>query len=275
VLRDTAYEGWVRDGTEQGEDRWANLMELSVVAAGYDSMPTETALARFLEEVALVSDVDDLPEATEAPTLLTLHSAKGLEFGVVFMVGMEEGILPHSRSFDDPEQMEEERRLCYVGVTRARERLYLLHAFRRSRYGQDAVNAPSRFLVDLPMHLLQGKREAPGKAAVRRASTWSAPQARPKPLPAKERKEAPGRAAVRRTSTWSAPQAPPKPSPAKERQEAPRFTAGQRVRHPSFGEGTVIESKLLGDDEEVKVAFPNRGIKTLLASFARLQSQSE
>ncbi len=240
VLEETAYEGWIRDGTEQGEDRWANLMELRAVAADYDPLPQETALTTFLEEVALVSEVDDLPEAADAPTLLTLHSAKGLEFDVVFIMGMEEGILPHSRSFDDPEQMAEERRLCYVGITRARERLYLLHAFRRSRYGADDLNAPSRFLVDIPGRLVQGKGKSPGQAAPRRAATWR-PALKVSPVPS-----------------------PTLPS-------EPQFAVGQRVRHPLFGEGTVIESKLAKDDEEVKVAFPGKGIKTLLASFAKLQ----
>jgi len=240
VIEDTAYEGWIRDGTEEGEDRWANLMELRNVAAEYDPLPRETALATFLEEVALVSDVDDLPEAVDAPTLLTLHMAKGLEFDVVFIVGMEEGILPHSRSFDDPEQMEEERRLCYVGITRARERLYLLHAFRRYRYGGDELNVPSRFLKDIPSRLVQGEDETPHEAMLRRATTW-------------------------RPSEVTSPAIPP---------AEPQFATGQRVRHPLFGEGTVIESRLTGDDEEVKVAFPGKGIKTLLASYARLQKLS-
>jgi len=240
VLEETAYEGWIRDGTEQGEDRWANLMELRTVAADYDPLPQETALTTFLEEVALVSEVDDLPEAADASTLLTLHSAKGLEFDVVFIVGMEEGILPHSRSFDDPEQMEEERRLCYVGITRARERLYLLHAFRRSRYGADDLNAPSRFLVDIPRRLVQGKGKSQGLAAPRRTATWR-PALKVSPAPS--------------------------PTPRSE----PQLAIGQRVRHALFGEGTVIESKLTKDDEEVKVAFPGKGIKKLLASFAKLQ----
>ncbi|NIO71825.1 MAG: UvrD-helicase domain-containing protein, partial [Anaerolineae bacterium] len=125
VLAKTSYADYVQDGTEEGRDRWANIMELRTVAKEYLDLPAETALTTFLEEVALVSDVDNLDEQVDAPTLLTLHMAKGLEFPVVFMVGMEEGIFPHNRSMDDPDQMEEERRLCYVGITRAKERLYL------------------------------------------------------------------------------------------------------------------------------------------------------
>jgi len=249
VLEETAYEGWLRDGTEQGEDRWANVLELRAVAADYDGLPRESALTTFLEEVALVSDVDDLPETADAPTLLTLHSAKGLEFGAVFMVGMEEGILPHSRSFDDPEQIEEERRLCYVGMTRARDRLYLLHAFRRSQYGGDSLNPPSRFLMDVPGSLVQGKDAKPEQPALQRT---------PQP-------------AVQRVSTWSAPQVGP-PQPASV---VAHFAVGQRVRHPLFGEGMIIESRPTRGDQEVKVAFPGKGIKTLLTSFAKLEGLSE
>jgi DNA helicase-2/ATP-dependent DNA helicase PcrA len=249
VLEETAYEGWLRDGTEQGEDRWANVLELRAVAADYDGLPRESALTTFLEEVALVSDVDDLPETADAPTLLTLHSAKGLEFGAVFMVGMEEGILPHSRSFDDPEQIEEERRLCYVGMTRARDRLYLLHAFRRSQYGGDSLNPPSRFLMDVPGSLVQGKDAKLEQPALQRT---------PQPP-------------VQRVSTWSAPQVgPPQPSSV-----VAHFAVGQRVRHSLFGEGMIIESRPTRGDQEVKVAFPGKGIKTLLTSFAKLEGLSE
>jgi DNA helicase-2/ATP-dependent DNA helicase PcrA len=119
VLDRTGYADYVQDGTEEGRDRWANIMELRTVAKEYLDLPAEMALTTFLEEVALVSDVDNLDEQVDAPTLLTLHMAKGLEFPAVFIVGMEEGIFPHNRSMDDPDQMEEERRLCYVGISGA------------------------------------------------------------------------------------------------------------------------------------------------------------
>jgi len=109
-----------------------------------------------LADVALVSDVDNLSETVDAPTLLTLHSAKGLEFPVVFITGLEEGMLPHSRSLDDAEQMAEERRLMYVGLTRAKDRLYLTYAFTRTRYGDNDFNVPSRFLDDIPPELVEG-----------------------------------------------------------------------------------------------------------------------
>ena len=139
---------------EDGDERWTNVLELRSMAGEYNDLDPHDALEALLERVALVSDLDDLSEKGEAVTLITLHQAKGLEFPVVFIVGMEEGILPHFRSFADPEQMEEERRLCYVGITRAMQRVYLVHAFRRSLYGGNRPNPPSPFLKDIPAHLV-------------------------------------------------------------------------------------------------------------------------
>ncbi|HEY54178.1 MAG TPA: UvrD-helicase domain-containing protein, partial [Caldilineae bacterium] len=135
ILDESGYRDWLRDGSEEGESRWENVQELRVVSTAYDGMSLDIALDAFLEEVALVSDTDDYQASTDVVTLLTLHSAKGLEFGVVFITGLEEGLLPHSRSVEDPDQMEEERRLAYVGITRAKDRLYLLHTFRRATWG--------------------------------------------------------------------------------------------------------------------------------------------
>ncbi len=149
IAEESGYATWLRDGTEEGEDRWSNLQELRSVAAHYDDFPPELRLTAFLEEIALVSDQDELAEEADRVTLLTLHTAKGLEFPVVFIVGLEENILPHSRSLEDPDQMEEERRLMYVGVTRAKDRLYLLRAFRRMIWGRSEVYEPSRFLRDV------------------------------------------------------------------------------------------------------------------------------
>ncbi|MDP2662943.1 MAG: 3'-5' exonuclease, partial [Dehalococcoidia bacterium] len=160
----TGYGRWVQDGTPEGEERWENIQELRTVAREFQDLEPRAALAAFLERVALVSDVDGLDDKVDAVTLITLHAAKGLEFGIVFIVGVEEGLLPHIRSFDNPEQMEEERRLCYVGITRAKERLYLVRAQRRTLFGSSTPNPPSRFLQDIPSHLVykaESEREAP------------------------------------------------------------------------------------------------------------------
>ena len=237
ILEKSGYRTHIRDGTEEGEDRWNNILELRTVAREYLELPPETSLTTFLEEVALVSEVDNLDEAANVPTLLTLHMAKGLEFPVVFIVGLEDGLLPHSRSFDDPEAMEEERRLCYVGITRAKERVYLLHTFRRTMYGESQVGEPSRFITDIPDHLIAGRGEA---------------------QTALDKEE--------RSYRWQA-QWPVTSAPAVTGQ----FETGDRVRHRIFGEGIVIESKVTRADEEVTVAFEGKGIKRLLASFAKLE----
>ncbi len=230
VLEETGYADFLRDGTEEGEERWANVLELRSVAAEYDDL----SLGEFLADVALVSDVDSLADEVDAPTLLTLHSAKGLEFPVVFITGLEEGLLPHSRSFDEPEQMAEERRLMYVGLTRAMDRLYLTYAFRRARYGDREPSIPSRFLSDIPDELATGTWARGEEQAFRRATHW------------------PGNGGSFR------------PAEAE-------YRAGQRVRHPSFGEGLVVESRLRGGDEIVTVAFEEAGVKRLMAEMADLE----
>ncbi len=149
VLQASRYQEWIRE-TDRGEERWDNILELRAVANGFRGLEPKQSLASFLDQVTLVSEVDNLDENKDTVTLITLHQAKGLEFGTVFIVGMEEGILPHRRSFAAPAQMEEERRLCYVGMTRAKSHLYLVYAQRRSLFGSSS--GPSRFLRDIPPH---------------------------------------------------------------------------------------------------------------------------
>ena len=240
VVTESGYGRYVNDGTEEGRERWENVQELRGVAADYTHALGEHPLTAFLEDVSLVSDTDTRDDSADAPTLMTLHSAKGLEFPIVLIVGMEEGVLPHSRSFDDPESMEEERRLCYVGMTRAKKRLFLSYAFRRTVWGDSDVREPSRFLADIPRHLIEGALPKPGASAAR-ATRWE-------PTP---------------------PLASRKPK-SRELQ----FQVGQRVRHAKFGEGVVIESRADGSDEEITVAFKKSGIKHLLASFANLEKLS-
>ncbi|GAG87535.1 unnamed protein product, partial [marine sediment metagenome] len=161
--------------------------------------------------------------------------AKGLEFPVVFIVGMEDGILPHFKSFDDPAQMEEERRLCYVGITRAEQRVYLIHAFRRSLMGRTVVNKPSRFLDDIPQHLISGGGLWQGEESQIAAAIYSRNK-------------------------------PPAPSPTTS-----ELRAGSHVRHAQFGDGVVVSCQPVKDDVEVVVAFNEVGVKKLLLSFAHLE----
>ncbi|KAA3664708.1 MAG: hypothetical protein DWQ04_04335 [Chloroflexi bacterium] len=289
VLAQTNYRRYITDGArdeEEARDRWDNVMELRNVAVTGGS----TTLTDFLEQVALVSETDNLEENPNAVTLLTLHAAKGLEYKIVFLAGLEDGILPHSRSLEDAESLAEERRLFYVGLTRAEDRVYLSHAFRRTFYGETEVAIPSRFLRDIPMELVEGasprKRRQETKTRTSswqwssnsqqtsRATTRSTGTTRPSQAK---------RGGVKRPSyTQSTPSTPnrnlPKPKYLDEFDDgmdsAPRtakYKSGQQVKHAKFGEGTVIESKLVGNDEEVSVAFPGIGIKRLAASFAKLE----
>jgi ATP-dependent DNA helicase UvrD/PcrA len=248
-------------GEEQGRDRWNNVIELRNVAANYANLPREAQLPTFLEEVALISDVDAVKEERDSITCITLHQAKGLEYPVVFIVGLEEGLLPHSRSIDDRDALEEERRLFYVGATRARQRLYLLYAFRRTTYGRTNSSTPSRFLADIPMELI---KQAPkrGMAAAQQSSMFTNR----------------GFGSYGAGSRRALPQRQPQPTPAAQQRaalpQAPRdtsFFAGQKVRHALFGDGIVVSSKLVENDEEVTVAFTGKGVKRLLASFANLE----
>jgi DNA helicase-2/ATP-dependent DNA helicase PcrA len=230
VLEDTCYRDHIDDGTEDGQERWANIMELRGSAQDFMEMDLTT----FLEHVALVSDQDTLTDSQNAPTLLTLHTAKGLEFPVVFIIGLDDGVLPHQRSFEDPEAMAEERRLFYVGITRAKDRLFLLRAFRRRQAGISKLSDPSRFLKDLPPDLMEGSlvthltRE---QASYQRQTRWDNEST----LPAKA-----------------------------------RYQVGMRVRHPSFGEGIVTATQIDLGDEEVTVVFEGDETKHLVASLAGL-----
>jgi DNA helicase II / ATP-dependent DNA helicase PcrA len=251
VLEVSGYKDYVLDGSEEGEERWQNIRELATVAVQYVDLEPPAGLAALLEETALVADVDGYDEEADAVSLITFHAAKGLEFPVVFLVGLEEGVAPHSRSFDNPDQMEEERRLAYVAITRARERLYLVYAFRRTLFGGSMTNVPSRFIADIPDSLKQGQRlRAHSGDALRR---YVEP-AGPPPTFEHERvryvdREEPAATALRDV----------------------QFVPGDRVRHSKFGEGIVVSSTLAHGDEEVTVAFQGVGVKKLALSFAPLE----
>ena len=158
MLEESGYRAMLLDGSQEGEDRWANLLELREVVSRYADLDPEDAVDRLLEETALVADQDTYEKDADAVTLITLHAAKGLEFDIVFITGLEEGVFPHSRSLDDRRQMEEERRLAYVGLTRARHRLYLTHASMRATWGRGGFSVPSRFLLEIPTELMHGPR---------------------------------------------------------------------------------------------------------------------
>jgi len=252
IIADIDYRRYVNDGTEEGEERWGNVMELRGVAEGAANI----GLAAFLEEVALVADADTRTDEG-GPTLMTLHAAKGLEFPTVFITGLNEGILPHQRSLEDPEEMAEERRLMYVGVTRAKDRLFLTRPFRQTIYGSYEMTSPSRFLEDIPANLLTGqfvKKEVANESAYARMTTWGDPEdIEPEP----------------RRNLPREPKA--RPVAREQVQTDARYRTGQRVRHPSFGDGMIIESRGSGDDEIVVIAFEGTGIKRLAANMVELK----
>jgi DNA helicase-2/ATP-dependent DNA helicase PcrA len=235
ILERTGYKAYILD-KQGGEERWENIMELRNVASEYNDLLPEEALIAFLEKVSLVSDIDELDGKADAATLITLHQAKGLEFPVVFIVGLEEGILPHRRSFDDPEQMEEERRLCYVGITRAKKRLYLLRSYRRSLFGGSAANPPSRFLRDISPHLISPR------------GLWGE-----SPMPV------------------ASPDFTRDFQPLRQPSTILTLKVGDHVHHSKFGPGIVMNCSPTRDDQELVVVFEGVGVKKLLASLAPLE----
>lgn len=231
VFTGSGYEKYLLDGTDEGQMRYENVRELLTVSKKYDEYAGEEGLNLFLEEVALIADTDNIDQASEAVHLMTLHSAKGLEFKVVFIVGLEEGILPHSRSLIDHNEMEEERRLMYVGITRAKEKVYLLFTSERNIFGSTQINSPSRFLDDIPEKLLEDFKNSRS----------------PQELSSSMAKE------TQELSSGDSKKV--------------SFKDGDRVRHEVFGDGLIVSSQ--GD--VLTVAFSTAGLKKLSASIAPLK----
>jgi len=271
VVRATGYGAYLKDGTEEGEERYANVLELRTIAEDYVNLPRDEQLPSFMEEVALVSDVDEFAEAKPAATLITMHAVKGLEFPVVFVTGMEEGVFPHSRSLEDERQLEEERRLCYVAITRAMHRCYLTFARRRQLFGRTNENPPSRFLRELPEGI-----ELRGEIETEERDRWEELDwERGRERYEERRAQRHAAALADLPPTWGG--GGREPTPAQVNRAArvaatgeTRFRAGDHVTHPAFGPGIVVSSAPRPDDEEVTVAFAGKGVKKLMASFAGL-----
>ena len=247
ILDESGLQKFIQEGDDRPEERWENVMAYRAIAQEFNAETPPDGLGSLLERTALVSQVDELEDAEDSITLITLHQAKGLEFPVVFMVGMEEGLLPHSRSMDSEEQTEEERRLCYVGMTRAEKRLYMLRAFRRGFRGNTGGPAvASRFLREIPADLV---------AVAALSSTAARAAVAPEP----------GRGSSIRAAALAAAAAAPAPS-------GPALRVGDLVRHRAFGEGIVTGADATASDVEVTVEFTGGvGVKRLLLSFAPLE----
>jgi DNA helicase-2/ATP-dependent DNA helicase PcrA len=240
IIEDSGYRQYIDDGTDEGRDRWENVEELRRLAAEYQ----DRGLESFLEDVALVSDQDTLGESTNVPTLLTLHAAKGLEFPIVMIVGLSDGILPHVRSFEDPEAMHEERRLFYVGITRAKDRLYLVSSLNRSSYGFSEPVEESRFLLDIPEDFLVNDGATRSQGQLKTGFSY-------------------------RDSHWDTNTSEP------EHDLNPRYSPGARVEHPVWGEGMVLNSRIQDDEEIVDIFFEDVGLKRVAASLAKLEIKTD
>jgi DNA helicase-2/ATP-dependent DNA helicase PcrA len=247
VVRESGYLETLRDGTTESEVREENVKELLSVAKKFDTLSAREALNRFLEEVALIADTDSLDEGADAVRLMTVHSSKGLEFPVVFLIGLEEGIFPHSRSTLSPAELEEERRLMYVGLTRAKEKAYLLHAEMRTLFGGMQVNPPSRFLSEIPTELVEKREQKPESAFFpNRKPTFRS-----------------SFGYSRKTSSVEAPKSPSE----KTASGATDLRPGDMVEHDQFGSGLVLSL----DGKLVSVAFKRAGVKKMMLGVAPLK----
>lgn len=257
VLRDTGYlEELENERTPQAQSRIDNLHELISVAQEFAASEEENNLENFLAHVALVSDIDDTELGEDAITLMTLHSSKGLEFPVVFLVGMEEGLFPHARTLMDETEIEEERRLCYVGITRAKEKLFLSSTKMRTIYGNTVTYPPSRFLQEIPARLVKTiKRQERFSALDNFKQVSEKYSARPQ----------------KPASTFNPHSFMPQKPAAAAGGTGTRFNTGDRVSHSKWGEGMVVSVKDSPDGQEVKVAFAGAGVRSLLTKYAVLK----
>ena len=252
ILEKTKYTDYLQeDDPEKYEDRLNNIKELSSMFIKYQEENEDFELSDFLEDVALVSDIDSYNDDEDSVVLMTLHSAKGLEFPVVFIPGMEEGIFPGSQAMYSEEELEEERRLAYVGITRAREKLYLVNARQRMLYGTTNRNMPSRFLREIPEQVtedvtVQSFRSHAGFTGAKVGQQTQKSSYAHKFGGAKTAKAAPAATGV-------------------------TYAVGDTVRHKTFGTGVVLSTQPMGNDTLLEVAFDRAGTKKLMANFARME----
>jgi DNA helicase-2/ATP-dependent DNA helicase PcrA len=264
------------DSKGEGEDRLANLEELITAAREFDQEHPGSTIQDFLAEITLASPVDRWDQETGAVTLMTLHAAKGLEFPVVFIIGLEEGLLPHSRAFENPTELEEERRLFFVGITRARKELYVSHCRIRTFRGQQQATARSRFLSELPEDFLSFDDRS-GVSTVE--TRWGSPSSgytnyaprRPQPQPQPPRAQSPGPSGFRLMTAaqlgdgGAAPTSPPKPG------ELDAFRPGASVLHPQYGLGRIVAVEGAGPNRKGRVAFTLAGERTFVLAKSPLK----
>jgi DNA helicase II / ATP-dependent DNA helicase PcrA len=263
VLTSSGYLAELEASTDpQDETRVENLGELVAVAREFADELEEATLGDFLERVALVADSDQIPDEDESGgvvTLMTLHTAKGLEFPVVFMTGLEDGIFPHSRSLGDQPELEEERRLAYVGLTRAQKRLYVSRAVVRSAWGAPQHNPASRFLGELPESLIDWRRTEEAQTA------WGSSSA------SSRYADAGGYIPPSQSTTRRRPASTPPPKPTKGTRAVPSLEPGDRVVHDTFGMGTVVTVEGVADKAVASIDFGSIGVKRLLLRYSPVE----
>ncbi len=261
VIDATGYGDMISEIAErtEREERTSNLEELISTAEQYDEGTEEPTLSEFLEEVALVSDVDKYDETADAVVLMTIHSAKGLEFPVVFLPGMEEGVFPGYQTVMNPEEIEEERRLAYVAITRAKKRVYITHVGSRMINGKTQMNPISRFATEIPPELTERTEDEQYGTFTRNRSAFIST----------------GRSVVNpstaysQTTSYSPFSSQPNPKSSPDRSE--RFEIGDNVVHSMFGKGVVLSAKEMGGDVLYEVVFENHGTKKLMGTYAKLK----
>ena len=244
------------DKKEDNRDRLENLREFISVAKNFEdgAEEGENGLEDFLAQISLISDVDETEQSDGNVTLMTFHAAKGLEFPAVFMAGMEEGLFPHSRTLLDDMEIEEERRTCYVGITRAQRRLYLTYARQRTIYGRTEMSRPSRFLAEIPEELVEHKAAdffAESAHTRERSDVWGR-----------------GTSGTRRVYMPPPPQHTAADGSVIRPDSAAKFTAGDAVRHSKWGDGRIVAISGEGEEAELTIAFPGEGIKKFVQKYA-------
>ena len=270
ILKESGYLSELeQEGTPEAQSRVENLQELLSVAREFGlEADEEDSLEAFLNHVSLVSDIDSAELATDRVTLMTLHSAKGLEFPVVFLVGMEEGLFPHFRTLSNSEEIEEERRLCYVGITRAQQQVFLTRAQCRMIYGETQSNRPSRFLAEIPPDLLENKQnrqKAQMQYGERTSYGTDGGATSQNPL-----RDGPPKRFSSKESILMRPMKPEQPNLAADVPKTD-WKVGDKAMHGKWGVGTVVEVRGSGENQDVKIAFPEQGIKSLAVKFAPIQ----
>lgn len=278
VIQETGYVQSLSADPTTMEERCQNLDELYANIVRYEEENGENAtLEGFLEEVALLTDIDNYNADSDTVTLMTMHAAKGLEFPCVFIVGMENGIFPGMQSMINEADMEEERRLAYVGITRAKDRLYLLNAASRMLYGKTTSNPPSQFIREIPTKLIEDRTER-RSSGFTGYSGYAGNTARTNSY----NRTSPNRYRDLPQDSYESPAQPSRPvnygfsgqrtaAPANNKTPAPDFRAGDQVRHKKFGNGFIISASVLGNDQFLEVAFDSCGTKKLMANAAKLE----